>query len=200
MWTRPSGGRSVSLSADSAAQLGIYAQMAIGFAGFAGVIGAFSRFRMHAEATAFRVRAMVALALMEAVFSLLPSLVAGFGLPAESAWRTSGGLLAVCSTGAMLIMARQARILYRVGHLMRTAAYVLCAVAVIVIAPLAAAVLGVWTRLVEPLYFTVLFFGMVVCAYHFILLMVAVRLDDQEEVKIETSPARPRPRRKPAAG
>jgi hypothetical protein len=46
----------MSLSADSSAQLAVYAQLGVGFAGFAGVIGAYSRFRIHVEATVFRVR------------------------------------------------------------------------------------------------------------------------------------------------
>ena len=83
---------------------------------------------------------------------------------------------------AVVVMGRQASVLYRVGRLMKTAAYVLCALAVMLLVPLAGAALGFWDHLTEPLYFTVLFFGMIVCAYHFILLMVAVRLDDHEAV------------------
>jgi hypothetical protein len=172
--------RGVSLSPESAAQLGIYAQLAVGFAGFSGVIGSFSRFRIHAEATAFRVRAMVTLALMEAIFALLPSLITGFGVREATAWRIAGALLAVAASVAVVIMARQASILYRVGRLMKTAAYILCALALTVIVPLGATVAGLASRLTEACYFAVLFFGMVVCAYHFIMLMVAVKLDESE--------------------
>lgn len=170
----------MSLSPDTAAQLGVYAQLAVGFAGFAGVIGSFSKFRIHAEATAFRVRAMVTLALMEAIFSLLPSLIAGFGVSEPTTWRISAGILASAASVAVVIMARQASILYRVGRLMKTAAYVLCALAVLLIVPLFATAFGAADRFTAACYFTVMFFGMVVCAYHFIMLMIAVRLDESE--------------------
>lgn len=173
----------MSLSPDSTAQLGVYAQLAVGFAGFAGVIGAFSRFRMHALATAFRVRAMVALAMMEAIFSLLPMLVGGFGVSETVTWRICGGLLAVCGGVAVAIMAPQAAILYRVGRLMRAAAYVLCVAAVAVLGPLFATAVGVMPAYAEACYFAAMFFGMVVCAYHFMMVMIAVRLDDSESGK-----------------
>jgi len=172
----------VSLPADSAAQLGIYAQLAVGFAGFAGVIGAFSRFRMHAEATAFRVRAMVALALLLAVFSLLPMLVAGFGVSEAGIWRICSGVLAVVSSVAVAIMVRQASVLYRVGRLMKWAAYVLSTIATLLILPLFAVAAGFLPAYAEAFYFALMFFALVTCSYHFILLMVAVRLDESEGV------------------
>lgn len=173
----------MSLSADSTAQLGIYAQLAVGFAGFAGVIGAFSRFRMHALATAFRVRAMVALAMMEALFSLLPMLVGAFGVSEPMIWRVCGGLLAVSGGGAVAVMAPQAAILYRAGRLMRIAAYVLCVAAALVLVPLFATALGAMPGYAEACYFATMFFGMAVCAYHFVMVMIAVRLDDSESRK-----------------
>ena len=170
----------MSLSPDSTAQLAIYAQLGVGFAGFAGVIGAFSKFRIHIEATVFRVRAMVALALMEVLFSLLPMLVAGFGVADEMAWRISAAVLASAGLAALLIMAPAARRLYQLGRLLRTAAYVLCVVCAILIVPLYLTAFGVRPRFAISAYFTYLFFGMIVCAYHFFMVMVAVRLDDSE--------------------
>lgn len=172
----------MSLSPEAAAQLSTYSQVAVGFAGFAGVIGAFSRFRMHAQATAFRVRAMVGVALLEVIFSLLPPLVAGFGAGEALTWRICAGLLAVTTTGLLAVMVRQASVLYRVGRLMRNAAYLLSAVGVVVIVPLYATAAGLTGTLAPATYFAMLFFGMALCSYHFILLMVAVQLDESEEV------------------
>jgi hypothetical protein len=170
----------MSLAADSTAQLAIYAQLGVGFAGFAGVIGAFSKFRIHIEATVFRVRAMVALALMEVLFSLLPMLVAGFGVADETAWRICAALLATAGLAALAVMAPQARRLYQLGRLLRTAAYVLCAACAMLIAPLYATGFGFAPGFAVSCYFAFLFFGMVVCAYHFFMVMVAVRLDESE--------------------
>lgn len=170
----------MSLSPEHGAQLAIYAQLGVGFAGFAGVIGAFSEFRMHAEATAFRVRAMVTLALMEVIFSLLPWLVGGLGASELATWRVCGGLLAVATTAALVVMARQASLLYRTGRLMRIAAYALCSIAALVLVPVYAMVFGLADRYAAVCYFALLFFGVVVCAYHFMMLMAAVRLDRSE--------------------
>lgn len=179
----------MSLPPEAAAQLSIYSQVAVGFAGFAGVIGAFSRFRMHAEATAFRVRAMVGVALLEVIFSLLPPLVAGFGAGEALTWQICSGLLAVVTTGLLVVMVRQASILYRVGRLMRNAAYVLSAVGLAAIVPLYATAAGVTGAYAAATYFAMLFFGMALCSYHFILLMVAVQLDESEEVSAAAASA-----------
>jgi hypothetical protein len=171
----------MSLFPDSAAQLQAYGQLAIGFAGFAGVIGAFSHFRMHAQATAFRVRAMVVLALGEALFSLLPSLIASYGVSDTVTWRFAGGALAVASTAMIIVLARQASILYRVGRLMKTAAYVLCVAGVIGVTPLYFAALGLIDRYAAGSYFAMMFFGVIVCSYHFTMLIIAVRLDESDK-------------------
>lgn len=186
-------GRRVSLAPEHAAQLSTYSQVAVGFAGFAGVIGAFSRFRMHPQATAFRVRAMVATALLEVIFSLLPPLVAVLVVDATLSWRICCGVLALVGTGFLVLMARQASVLYRVGRLMRNAAYVLCAVAVVVIAPLYAAAIGLMPDQAAAAYLAMLFFGMILCAYHFLLMMIAVQLDDSEQVALQPAQARSEP-------
>jgi hypothetical protein len=170
----------VSLSPESVSQLQIYAQLAVGFAGFAGVIGAFSRFRIHAQATAFRVRAMVGIALMEVVFSLLPPLISAFGATQADTWRISCGVLAGLSSILLVVLVRQASILYRVGRLFRRAAYVLALVAVMLIGPLYAVAAGALPDHAAAIYFAMLFFGMVMCAYHFTMLMAAIELDESD--------------------
>lgn len=170
----------MSLSPESVSQLQIYAQVAVGFAGFAGVIGAFSKFRIHAQATAFRVRAMVGIALAEVIFAFLPSLIAGFGVSEAMTWRIACGAMAVISTGLLAVLVRQASILYRMGRLFRLAAYVLAAVAVVIIGPLYASAAGAMGGYEPAIFFAMLFFGMVMCAYHFIMLMIAVELDESD--------------------
>lgn len=179
----------MSLAPEHAAQLSTYSQVAVGFAGFAGVIGAFSRFRMHPQATAFRVRAMVATALLEVIFSLLPPLVAALVPDATLTWRICCGVLALVGTGFLLLMARQASVLYRVGRLMRNAAYVLCGVAVVVIGPLYAVAAGLMQGEAAAAYLAMLFFGMILCAYHFLMMMIAVQLDDSEQVAAQPAQA-----------
>ena len=161
-------------------QLALFAQLAVTFAGFAGVIGSFSQFRMHAEATAFRVRSMVALGVGECVMALLPIILANFGLSERAVWTIAGGLLALVTLTLLVVLGRGATRLYRAGWLFRGAAYVLMLGNLLVALPLAAASLGLVAWPVPPLYFAVLFFGLTVCAYHFAMLINAVRLGDGE--------------------
>ena len=70
--------------------------------------------------------------------------------------------------------------LYRAGWLIRGAAYALMAGNLCIALPLAAAVVGLAPWPVQPLYFAMLFFGLLVCSYHFAMLIAAVRLNDAE--------------------
>jgi hypothetical protein len=169
----------MNLSPDDAAQLQTYGQLAVGFAGFAGVIGVFSRFRIHPQATAFRIRAMVVIAVTEVVFSLAPTMIARFGISETTTWRVSAGTAAVVGTAVMLVVVRHLRRLYRAGHLKtQVFSYVFVAAYAAMTLPLFAAALGYAQRYTAALYFAQLFFGMVVCSYYFVMLMIAVRLDD----------------------
>ena len=179
-WAHPFGVCVLIIPADSADRLQLYAQLALTFAGFAGVIGAFSQFRIHAEATSFRVRSMVALGVGICMMALLPLLLDGFGLTAITLWRACGGLLAMIALGLLVFLGSGASRLYREGRLMRGAAYVLIAIGVAAAAPLGAASAGLVGLPVEPLYFALLFFGLLVCAYHFVMLIWAVRLNRDE--------------------
>jgi hypothetical protein len=149
-------------------------------AGFAGVIGAFSQFRMHAEATAFRVRSMVSLAIGEMIFALLPIVLANFGISPGLLWGIAGVLLAVFASALMSYLGRSARRLYARGHLLRRAAQLMVVFGLAALIPLWLALLGIGGLEVVPCYFALLFYGMAVCGYHFILLIYAVRLDGGE--------------------
>ena len=168
----------MSLSAQSATQLGLYGQLAIAFAGFAGVIGAFTQIRMPAAATIFRVRSMVTLAVVEMLFSLLPFLIAAFGADEATTWRIACAILAVTGTVLGLIFGRWAFALRRAGHLPKRA-YALAVAATLVMIPLYAVAFGFGfaTAYAAAFYFGQLFFGMILCAYQFVMLIVAARVD-----------------------
>jgi hypothetical protein len=123
---------------------------------------------------------MVALAVAVAVLTLLPPLIASFGTIDTVAWRISAGIAAMAGTMLVIILGRGARSLYLLGHLKRNAAMILCGAGAIVILPLYPAALGVGGLSAEPFVLALLFFGVLVCAYHFIMLIAAVRLDDRE--------------------
>ena len=170
----------MKLSPDSVSQLLTYAQLGVAFAGFAGVIGAFSRFRIHPEATAFRVRAMVAIALMEVACSLAPAMIAGFATSEIVAWRVSSGLAAFAGITLMIVLARQSRVLFRTDKLdTKVSFYPLVSAYTLVTLPLFATALGFAERYTVAVYFGQLFFGMLLCSFYFIMLMIAVKLDDK---------------------
>ena len=97
--------------------LQIFAQVFIAFAGFAGVIAAFSTIRLSPEVTAFRVRSLVAVALFSLFAALLPFLPEEFGASGTNAIRIASAPVAVGIVGLSIWIWRQSIPLYKAGIL-----------------------------------------------------------------------------------
>ncbi len=109
----------MALTAEQAGLLQALAQIAVAFAGFAGVIGAFNRFATDVRVTAFRVRGMVALALFALLVTLAPLAVAGFGAGEDAVWRIATGFSAVLGVLLYAFLLREVLPLFR-QRLLRT--------------------------------------------------------------------------------
>lgn len=158
-----------------------FAQLGVGFAGFAGVIGAFSRLRVHPQATVFRIRALVAVGLAEVIFTLLPNLLAAFGIAEALLWRIVAVLLAVSCTVLLAVLARAIQRLYR-SHLVHTqiATWLLEGCAAILIVALYGAALGPFAQQAFGICLATMFFGAVLASHYFLMLVIAIRLDRDE--------------------
>jgi len=153
------------------------AQVAIAFAGFAGVVAAFSTFRLAPEATAFRIRMLVAVALLVLVASLAPTIVAAFGISDHAVTRICALFFAVGAVSIAVGMWFPLRRLYREG-LLKTQAitiiwYTITAALIVVLLIVAA---GGFAGLATAWYLTALFFGLVLCCFYFITTMFAIEL------------------------
>lgn len=156
-----------------------YAQLSIAFAGFAGVIGAFSRFTVASTVVAFRVRGMVVLALITLSYSLAPFAPAGFGVPTDIVWRMSCGFAFTVGAVAIPVFALKVLPLFR-QRLLHTqwVNYAWYAIGVAALAANAAAVTGLIPGAAAGVHFLTLMYLTVVCAYNFVMLIMSVRFDD----------------------
>ena len=155
--------------------LEILAQLFIAFAGFAGVIAAFSTIRLSPEATVFRVRALVAVALFALVVSLLPFLPVAFNTSEAVALRISAFLFGLGMCFIFLWLWRQLSPLYSAGVLntqvLATLQSITCALITIGLFAVSA---GLVVEMGPAIYLSGLFLGIVMCSFYFIMVILAV--------------------------
>ena len=153
------------------------AEIAIALAGFAGVVAAFGTFRLAPEATAFRVRLMVTEAVMVLVAALLPFVIATFGVSESTALRISAFLLGLGMIGVAVWAWVGLRPLYQAGLLktqvITTVWYTIGAALAIGLLSVAA---GRMVVIAPAIYLSGLFFGIVLCCFYFIMLILAADL------------------------
>ena len=153
------------------------AQIAIAFAGFAGVVAAFSTFRLAPEATAYRVRLMVAVALLTLLASLLPFIPVAFGISEDAALRISAFFFGLGTIAVAVWAWGGLRPLYQAGLLntqvITTVWYTIGAVLIIGLMTVAA---GGIATLGPAIYLGGLFFGIILCCFYFFMLMLAIEL------------------------
>ena len=138
------------------------AEVAVTFAGFAGLVTVIAQRLSGADThlATLRLQAMLMLSLLVAAFSFVPQLVAGFGLSEEAVWRASSGLYGLAWSGYMLFAMRLGLALQTARALPAGAALRINQV-VHLISPLLllAGAAGVWNSMTAQVY-TVALFGM----------------------------------------
>jgi hypothetical protein len=165
------------LTADQAGFLLALGQIAVAFAGFAGVIGAFSRFSTDARVTAFRVRGMVMLSLAALLIALAPFAAAALNASPAGAWRAVSAFAALLAAGLFVALLLQVLPLFR-EKLLRTQPlnivwYGLAACMIVSLAALAAGLLPAaraWS-----VYSLGVIFLILLCAYNFLMIILSVR-------------------------
>ncbi len=157
--------------------LEILAQIFIAFAGFAGVVAAFSTIRLSPEATVFRVRSLVAVALFALIASLLPFLPEAFGASEVAALRISAFLFGLGMCGIALWIWRQLSPLYKAGvldtQIFATLEYIAAGLITIGLFAVSA---GRFAELAPAIYLSGLFLGIVLCSFYFIMVILAVEM------------------------
>lgn len=167
--------------ADSAGLLLAMAQIAIAFAGFSGVIAAFSKFKLHHDVTVFRVRLMVVAGLSALVFSLFPFLPPAFGASEALSWRIASGVMALAGFIFPFFALAPARRLYKAGLIHTQPFSVFTNVgSTIFTLSLTAVAAGFIPQYAEAIYLSAIFFTLILCAFYFLMQMFAIELDPDD--------------------
>lgn len=156
------------------------AQIAVAFAGFAGVIGAFSRFTTNARVVAFRVRTMVALSLHALMIALVPFALAAVGMSSEWVWRASCGYAAIQATVVQCVLIAQGVPLFR-ERLLKTGYINLVwnvAGALVVVLLYFIAFGALSAAAAAKIYVAAIVYVVLVCAYSFLMLILSVKFDE----------------------
>jgi hypothetical protein len=157
--------------------LAILAQLFIAFAGFAGIVAAFSTIRLSPEATVFRLRALVAVALFALVISLLPFLLEAFHASAAATLRISAFLFGVGLCGITVWIWRQLGPIFAARVLDTQIFATLQSVAgALTIIGLFAVSAGLVVEMAPAIYLSGLFLGIVMCSYYFVMVILAVEI------------------------
>jgi hypothetical protein len=166
---------------DHAGLLLAIAQISIAFAGFSGVIAAFSKFRLHQDVTVFRVRLMVGASLSGLLFSLLPFVPMQYGASETASWRIAAGFMAATGFVFPFVALGRARKLYKAG-LIRTQAFSAFTNvgSTIITLSLAAVALGFLKQYAAAIYVTALYFTLILCSFYFLMQMLAIDLDKSD--------------------
>ena len=153
----------------------IFAELSVAFAGFAGVVGAFGKFRVVPEAIALRVRLLVTVALTVLIGSILPFVLSAIGITEHVAIRVSAFIIGICTTSVGVWAWRGLRSLQRAGliHTQIATAIMYAVWCPIIIALLVVAAGGLVPQ-AAAIYLGGMFFGIVSCCWLFILLMFAI--------------------------
>jgi hypothetical protein len=153
------------------------AHVFIAFAGFAGVVAALGRFRAAPDATAYHAHVVVAAALLALSACVLPLVLDAARLPTQAVTRLSASFLA---SGAIAIGAwawQRLRVLQTTGlrstQAVTAIGYAFIAGLVIALFTVGA---GFLAALAPAIYLIALLACLVLCAFHFFTLVLAIEL------------------------
>lgn len=159
----------------------IFAELSVALAGFAGVVGSFSKFRVVPEAVSLRVRFLVSVALTVLVGSLLPPVLMAVGLPEMIAIRVCALVFAICITVMAVWAWPKLKPLQRAG-LIKTQVptkimYAVACPYVVALLIVAAGGFGIYA---PSIYLGALFLGIASCCWYFILLIFSIDIGRNE--------------------
>lgn len=167
----------MSLTAEQTSLMLALAQVAVAFAGFAGVVGSFSRFTTHERVTAFRVRGMVALALFGLVMALAP--IAADAAAFSAAWRIASVFSAALGSLCLAMLLRGVLPLFRDGLLhTQLLNLIWYGLAIAMIGALVAVAAGLApASAASRIYAASIVLVLFLCAYNFLMLVMSIRFD-----------------------
>ena len=162
---------------DELGDLETFAQLSVGLIGFAGVVSALAKSRLHVDTRAFRIRALLLYSTAALFASLLPIVLASFGLSTTIVWVASSSGLMLALVAVFLWLGVIVRRLTSDRHLSNALARSLRGVAIIVI------VLLIWGLVfsrahLRSIYLVGLFWTLGMGVFHFYKLVISIELHD----------------------
>ena len=153
------------------------AQLSVGLIGFAGVVSALSKSRLHVNTRTFRIRALLLYSTAALFGSLLPIVLASFDLSSTMVWVASSSVLTLALAGIFVWLGVIVRRLTSEGHLSNALAKSLRGVAIIVI------VLFIWgivflRAYLHSIYLVGLLWTLGMGVFHFYKLVMSIQLHD----------------------
>ena len=155
-----------------------FAELSIGLIGFAGVVSALGKSRLHIETRSFRIKALLLYSVTALLGSLLPIVLLSSELDPPGTWVISSIVFVLVCAGILIWGAYRLRRLALGGHIPAFMALALWSIGALVVIGLIYALLFATSSLHSVYLFGVAWaLGMGV--FHFCMLVVSIQLQDE---------------------
>jgi hypothetical protein len=155
-----------------------FAQLSIGLIGFAGVVSALGKSRLHIETRSFRIKALLLYSVTALLGSVLPMVLLSFELGPLKVWLISGTVFALVCIGIVMWGAVALRRLAIAGHIPAVLAVGLWGIGALVVLLLIYALVFA-TPSLQSIYLVGLFWALGMGVFHFCMLVVSIQLQDE---------------------
>ena len=156
--------------------LELFAELSIGLIGFAGVVSALGKSRLHVDVRTFRIRALLLYSATALITSIFPLVAAGFSPESRSVLVVSTVVMILGFLGILFWFGRTAQPLTDRGHLPVSLARGLGMLGIFVILLLCGGL--VFPSLQGPLYLVGLSWILMMGVFHFCMLVLSIQLDE----------------------
>ena len=155
-----------------------FAELSIGLIGFAGVVSALGKSRLHVGVRSFRIRALLFYSALALFGSILPIVLGGFELELVTVLSFSTSAVILAFIGIFIWFVRIVRPLTAEGHLPIALVRGLGAIAVLVILLLFTGLLFYRSSL-HSIYMVGLSWILAMGVFHFCMLVLSIQLQDE---------------------
>jgi len=155
-----------------------FAELSIGLIGFAGVVSALGKSRLHIETRSFRIMALLLYSVTALLGSVLPIVLFSFELDPPEAWIISSIVFALVYAGIIVWGSFRLRRLALGGHIPAFMALALWSIGVLVVLSLIYALLFAASSL-HSFYLAAVSWALGMGVFHFCMLVVSIQVQDE---------------------
>ena len=155
-----------------------FAELSIGLIGFAGVVSALGKSRLHIETRSFRIMALLLYSVTALLGSVLPIVLFSSELDPPETWIISSIVFALVSAGILVWGSLRLRRLALGGHIPAFMALALWSIGVLVVIGLIYALLFATSSL-HSFYLAAVSWALGMGVFHFCMLVVSIQVQDE---------------------